>query len=460
MGSQPAKQRPNIIVFFTDQQRWDTTGVHGNPLDLTPNFDQMATSGTHAWNAFTCQPVCGPARCCLQTGRYATAVGCWRNGRPLPRTQKTLAHHFNDAGYDTAYIGKWHLASEQAVKPAERGGYRYWLASNATEMDSDAYDCILHDGRGKRVKLPGYRVDAMTDAAIRYIDDHQKSPFFMFLSYLEPHFQNHRDNYPAPDGYARKYEGRWMPPDLAAIHSDTTGLVGGNAYQSMGGYCGMIKRLDESLGRIRDALKSLGMLQNTIIIFTTDHGCHFKTRNDEYKRSGHDGAIRIPLAFSGPGFEQGGQLRQMISLVDVPPTLLDAAGIAVPRSMQGRSILPLLKRDYAGWPDDVFVQISESEVGRAVRTGRWKYIVIAPGLSGEDVPGSTEYREKCLYDLQADPWELNNLIGLQSHLPVAARMRQRLIKHMVAAGEKAPHIELAPQRPSGQKRVADDEVEQ
>ena len=453
-------RRPNVVFFFTDQQRWDTTGVHGNPLGLTQNFDQMATSGTHAYHAFTCQPVCGPARACLQTGKYATAVGCWRNGIALPREEKTLAHHFKAAGYATGYIGKWHLASTQAVKPAERGGYDYWLASNATESDSDAYDCRLHDSRGRQVKLPGYRVDAMTDAAIRYIDNHQASPFFLFLSFLEPHFQNTRDDYPAPDGYAQQYDGRWVPADLAAIRSETTGLVGGTAHQHLGGYYGMVKRLDEALGRIRDALKSLNLLENTIIVFTTDHGCHFKTRNAEYKRSAHESSIRIPLAFSGPGFDEGGQLREMISLLDVPPTLLDAAGIKVPKSMQGRSILPLLRRERQGWPEEVFVQISESQVGRAVRTKRWKYAVIAPEANGWRDSAADTYQEQCLYDLLADPHELNNLIGLDSHQAVTERMRRRLIARMVQAGERAPTIMTAESRPGGQKRVASQEVEQ
>ena len=109
------QDRPNVVVFFSDQQRWDTTGLGGNPMGLTPNFDRMAQQGTHLANAFTCQPVCGPARSCLQTGRYATNTGCFRNSIPLRRTDRTLAHLFGDAGYQTGYIGKWHLADRGVV---------------------------------------------------------------------------------------------------------------------------------------------------------------------------------------------------------------------------------------------------------------------------------------------------------------------------------------------------------
>ncbi len=169
-------ERPNVVVFFTDQQRWDTTGLHGNPLDLTPNLDRLARAGTHVAHSFTCQPVCAPARSSLQTGLYATATGVWRNGIPLPPDLPTLAQHFGAAGYATGYIGKWHLAAEEPVTAPRRGGYDYWLASNALEFTSDAYDTVLYDGDNQPVKLPGYRVDALTDAAIRFIDDRKDRP--------------------------------------------------------------------------------------------------------------------------------------------------------------------------------------------------------------------------------------------------------------------------------------------
>ncbi|MDQ1913463.1 sulfatase-like hydrolase/transferase [Paenibacillus sp. GD4] len=443
-------ERPNVIVFFTDQQRWDTTGVHGNPLGLTPNFDRMAQEGTHLYNSFTCQPVCGPARSCLQTGMYATTTGCYRNNIPLPHEKRTLAHYFKDAGYETGYIGKWHLSQHEPVPVEDRGGYEYWLAANVLEFSSDAYNTVLYDNDCQEVKLPGYRVDAQTDAAIRYIDRHQQDPFFLFLSYIEPHHQNHRDNYPAPDGYERMYTDRWTPPDLKALV--------GTAPQHLGGYYGMVKRLDEALGRLMDALKSLDLTRKTIILFTSDHGCHFKTRNGEYKRSAHDSSIRTPTAIYGPGFMQGGQLRQLVSLVDLPPTLLDAAGIPVPSEMQGRSIMPLVRRQSGEWPEEVLVQISESQVGRAIRTDRWKYSVTAPQLHGWSDSASEHYVEDLLYDLESDPYELVNLIGLESYRSVADDLKRRLISRLVEIGEPEPVIASAESRPGGQRRVSIEEI--
>ena len=290
---------PNVIVFFTDQQRWDSTGAHGNPLDLTPNFDRVAREGTHVSRSFTCQPVCGPARSVLQTGMYATRTGCYRNGIALPQDARTLAHCFRDGGYTTGYIGKWHLADAGPgpVPEEQRGGYEYWLASNALEFTSDAYETVMYDNENRPVKLPGYRVDALTDAAIRYIDRPRSQPYFLFVSYIEPHHQNHRDDYPAPTGYEERYRGRWTPPDLQAL--------GGSSRRHLAGYWGMIRRLDEALGRLIDALKSLGQLDNTILLFTSDHGNHFRTRNAEYKRSVHDSSLRVPTVLSGPGFDGG-----------------------------------------------------------------------------------------------------------------------------------------------------------
>lgn len=432
--------RPNVVVFFTDQQRADTMD---NPLGLTPNLDRMARAGTHAPYAVTPQPVCAPARAAIQTGRYPTTTGCFRNEIPLPSTERTLAHHFAAAGYTTGYIGKWHLAQSDPVPPAERGGYEHWLAANLLEFTSDAYRTVLFDEACDPVALPGYRCDAITDAAIRFVADHHEEPFFLFVSYLEPHHQNESDSYPAPDGYAERYAGRWLPPDVAALTAP-----GDPTVQHVAGYCGQVTRLDEGLGRLRDALKSLSLTENTIVAYTSDHGCHFRTRNAEYKRSCHDGSLRVPLVLTGPAFTGGGRIDAPVSTVDLPPTLLAAAGLPVPAEMQGHSLL-----DRAALPAEAYFQVSESEVGRGIRTSRWKYYAVAPDADPWADAGATRYVEHALYDLDNDPAELTNLAGLTSHASVAARLRDRLSERITGAGEPTPVIEPAPPRPTGQRRA-------
>lgn len=475
----PRKQ-PNVVVFFTDQQRWDCSSLHGNPLDLMPNFDRIARKGTHAANSFTCAPVCGPARACLQTGTYINRNGAVSNGYGLPDGLPTLAQCFHDAGYRTSYIGKWHLAGpdghvhghefRSAVKEHARGGYRDWLAVEALEFSHHEYRTVLYDHGNNPVELPGYRVDACTDAGIRYIHEHRDEPFFLTMSLLEPHHQNDHDSYPAPTGYREQYAGRWVPPDLAALPAwewmqgskhPNAALMGGSTHHQLGGYFGMVKRLDEAFGRVMDALKSLDLEEDTIVLFTSDHGCHFKTRNGEYKRSCHDSSIRVPTLFTGPGFRGGGELEQMVSLVDLPPTLLDAAGIDLPETMQGRSILPLLRGETDDWPEEALIQICDEKVGRAVRTGRWKYCVMSDQFSGQvgNDFSQVTYREAFLYDLEHDPYELRNLIDLASHTPVRERMRQRLIARMQAIGEAEPTIKQVEPKSSGQWEVYASEID-
>jgi arylsulfatase A-like enzyme len=363
----------------------------------------------------------------------------------LDSQQRTLAHRFNDAGYHTGYIGKWHLGSPQyfgAVPRAQQGGYLSWLGANILEFVSDAFNCRVWDSHGNEHRLPGYRVDAITDAAIRHVDERSrhKQPFFLFVSLLEPHHQNSRDDYPAPPGYEARYAPALLPPDLRVPH--------GSALQHWPGYCGMIKRIDEAFGRMLDALESLGLRDDTVVLFTSDHGNHFKTRNKEYKRSCHDASIRVPTALSGPGFDGGGAVSRLVSLIDLPPTLLDAAGLDAPADMAGRSLLPLLRHSKHPWPDEVFLQISESQTGRAVRTARWKYAVRSPEVDGNgdavSKPFAETYVDDCLYDLKADPWELTNLVGYTSHTAVVKVMRERLTRRMVAIGEKPPTFIDAP----------------
>jgi arylsulfatase A-like enzyme len=422
-------QQPSVIIFLTDQQRWDTTGVHGNPLDLTPNFDDFARTGLHVERAFTPQPLCSPARSVIQTGLYATSTGCFRNGIPLPDSCRTLAHFFSAAGYATGYIGKWHLAGRDPVPRTERGGYEYWLGANVLEKVSRPYECVLFDGDGQGVRLPGYRVDAVVDAAIRFISAHGDEPFYLFVSLLEPHQQNQTDSFEAPYGYSARYQEAWVPTDLLMLE--------GSARRQLPGYYGTIKRIDEAFGRLLDALRSLGLEDDVVVAFSSDHGCHFKTRNREYKRSIHEASIRIPMAFRGRSFNGRGSVQRFGSLADLAPTLLDAAGLDVPEEMHGSSLLGPGTSDEA-----LLVQVSESELGRGLRTPDWKYGAVAENGDPFQDPAATEYVDRYLYDLQADPYELTNLIGRPGNEDVLREMRQRLQDALAAVGE--PEAAISP----------------
>lgn len=424
---------PNVIIFFSDQQRWDTLGVAGNPCGLTPNLDLMSSRGTLFDVACTTNPVCGPARACLQTGRYPTATGVYRNGRTLPTDTDqlpTLGSLFSQAGYRTGYIGKWHLSEHNPVPESDRVGYQRWLASNLLEFTSDEYRTIVYDEDNEPVLLPGYRTDALTDAAIRFVAAEDERPFLLFVSYIEPHHQNERDNYPAPEVYRGRYTGSWLPPDLAELP--------GTAHRHLDGYYGQVKRLDECVGRLQEALVSLELDDRTVFAYTSDHGSHFKTRNGEYKRSAHDGSVRVPLLIDGPGFRGGRRVRTPVSTVDLVPTVLSAAGIDLPKGLDGS---PLQDRISADDTDaDLLIQISETECGRALRTRRWKYHVSAGRI---DTPAADTYVETELYDLESDPYELDNLINNEKHRPIAEDLRDRLLRRIADVEGAVPTIEAA-----------------
>lgn len=434
--------KPNILCILTDQQRWDTLGCYGQPLPVTPNLDRMAAEGVRFEFAFTCQPVCGPARACLQTGKYATETGCYRNEIMLPPGEKTIAHWLSEAGYEVGYIGKWHLASNgagqdysrRAVPPELRGGYKdFWLAADVLEDTSHGYDGYLFDTAMQRVEFKGYRTDCLTDFALDYLQTRAGSrPFFLFLSYLEPHHQNDHQRYEGPRGSRERFRDFLAPPDLAGAEGDWR--------ENYPDYLGCCASLDWNIGRIRDKLGELGLDGNTVILYTSDHGSHFRTRNDEYKRSCHDASIRVPLLACGPGFGGGAVIRELVSLVDIPATILACGGVEKPKSMRGRALQELVGHAPQDWPQEVYVQISESQVGRAIRTKRWKYSITAPDKDGWRDMDSDRYREEFLYDLINDAYEQNNLVRDPAYAGVRAELARILRRRMANAGENPPDI--------------------
>lgn len=450
LAEAPAKEKPNILFIFSDQQRWDSVECYGSPLfkRLTPNLDQMAHEGLRFEHAFTCQPVCGPTRAVLQTGKYATEVGCYRNNIALPENELTLAHRLSNAGYEVGYLGKWHLASSaggaeknfrtRAVPPRLRGGYKdFWLASDILEFTSHGYGGHMFDDKGNKREYDEsrYRVDAQTDWALEYLRERKSNkPFFLFLSYIEPHHQNDRNHFEGPHGSKERFKNYTVPGDL----QDTKG----DWREEMPDYLGCIHSLDRNVGRIRKALKKLGLAENTLIVYTTDHGCHFRTRNGEYKRSCHESSIRIPLIIHGPGFhgQRGKPVKALVNLLDVHATVLAAAQVPLPQTCRGRPLQELATGKAPDWPEDSFVQISESQVGRALRTHKWKYSVRAPGKHGTRDSASDVYVEDFLYDLEKDPHERNNLVKDPAYKAVRAKLAARLTERMVEIGEQRPAI--------------------
>lgn len=444
-----SQKKPNIVFIFSDQQRWDTLGCYGQKYDISPNLDKLAAKGTRFVNAVTCQPVCGPARSCLQTGKYATQTGTYRNGIALNENEKTIAHYMKESGYQTGYVGKWHLASNEGesnenigklfdcrTKPVPenlRGGYEYWRAADVLEFTSHRDDGYVFDENMKKVDFSGARIDKITDFALDFISQRNRTkPFFLVLSHIEPHHQNDENRYHGPDGSKEKFKDFELPSDLADTNGDWR--------ENFPDYLGNCERLDQNVGRIIDLLDNEGITDNTLIIYTSDHGSHFKTRNAEYKRSCHEGSIRIPMIAHGMEFCSGKDVEEIVSLIDIVPTLLKAAGYDKPKYMPGNHLQRLVVGDTNNWPEEAFIQISESQVGRAIRTAKWTYSVNAFHKNGLKDMSSDIYYEEYLYDLENDYSQKNNLVSDPRYTQTKLELTEKLKNKMRQAGEKIPIV--------------------
>ncbi len=445
----------NIIFYFTDQQRWDTCGCFGQPLDITPNLDQLAREGVKFDNAFSPQPVCGPCRALFQTGKYPTETGCFRNNIMLPAGVKTLGRYIEEAGYETAYIGKWHLASDGELEkpptidhtvtaiPRElRGGYTgFWRAADVLEFTSHGYDGFVFDENDKRVDFKGYRADCINDMALEFLDGYTgEKPFFMTVSQIEPHHQNDRRHYEGPEGSKERFKDFVLPEDLKAL--------GGNAAEEYPDYLGQCASLDENLGRLVAKLKEKGLYENTVIIFASDHGSHFLTRNrdehlngyDDYKRSCHDACLHVPLVIAGGPYRGGRTVEELVSTASLPKTILALAGVDVGGAMIGENLLDVVEKKSDNRPNEIFAQISESRVGRCIRTARYTYSVYAPGVNGGEAAASDRYADDFLYDMEQDPHQLNNVVTDPAYAQAKAELRARLLDWIWQAEGARPVI--------------------
>lgn len=446
----------NIIFYFTDQQRADTCGCYGQPLDITPSLDRLAKEGVMFEYAFSPQPVCGPCRALFQTGKYPTETGCFRNNIMLPSGIKTLAEYIEEAGYETAYIGKWHLASDgeleqkptidhtiTAIPKELRGGYSgFWRAADVLEFTSHGYDGYIFDENNQRIDFKGYRADCITDLALDFFDVRdQKKPFFMTISHIEPHHQNDRKHYEGPKGSKEKFKDYVLPKDLE--------VLGGDSRIEYPDYLGACANLDENLEKLIKRLKEKDLYDNTIIIFGSDHGSHFKTRNqdehlngyDDYKRSCHDAALRVPLVIAGGPYKGGIVVEDLVSTESLPKTILAMAGIDVGDQMIGENLLDVVEKKNPDRENAVFAQISESRIGRCIRTKEYTYSVYAPGVHGGVQASSDTYADDFLYDNEKDPYQLENVVNAPEYIEVKEELRTRLLDWIEKAEGVRPHIQ-------------------
>ena len=450
------KKKKNIVIYLSDQQRYDTLGEAGIFSGVTPNLDRLCREGASFQYCTSVNPVCGPARACIQSGRYSTQTGNYRNGRELPMDDALMAVKLKEAGYRTAYIGKWHLhASPSPLKkqlewdvPKKcRGGYDVWKASNELEFTSHTYGGKIFDEENREMEFTENRIDFLEKQAVQFLKKQTgESPFLLFISQLEPHQQNDENRFCAKRGSRELFADAPVPPDLVECDGDY------EAY--LPDYLGSCHDLDASVGNIVRVLKDQGLWDDTIFIYSSDHGCHFQTRNTEYKRSCHEDSVNVPLVITGGVFNGAGKRTELVSILDIPATVLSAAGVEIPECYEGIPLDQMIAGKVSA-PDAVFIQISESQIGRAVRTKRWKYCVTAgTAMEALEKDAMNTYYEQYLYDLEADPWERNNLAEDEDYAAVRAELAELLRAYIKRVEKEDVRILPADKNPNPERRYS------
>jgi N-acetylglucosamine-6-sulfatase len=431
-AARPAPWRPpNFVVVVVDDLRFDDLGVAGHPFVETPVIDQVAREGVRFTNAFATTPLCSPSRACILTGQYAHTNGIVDNTArdALSHALPTFAIPLREAGYRTGFFGKWHMGNDDSPRP----GFSEWVAMRG---QGEAVDPQFNVN-GTRVREAGYVTDRLTDHVLDFVRASGDSPFMVFLAHkaLHPNIvQNDDGSTGAVAGQAEgfvpapRHAGRYAkmpvprrpnagqrPVDKPALMRTLEGVppLGPGTEtpdRDVRARLEMLLAVDESLGKIVEALKAAGSYDRTVIVVLSDHGYFYGEHDlNEERRLAYEETARIPLIFRVPGLARAGTTPEaLVQTIDLAPTVLDLARVPDAAVRQGRSLVPLLRGERPAWRSSVLIEYESDTVFprirnmgyRAVRTERAKYIRYL------ELPGMDE-----LYDLESDPYELRNLMG-------------------------------------------------
>ncbi len=435
LSSAASAGRLNILFVMTDDQGYWETGATGNPHIDTPNMDRLAADGVQ-FRRYYAAPVCSPTRAGVMTGRYYLRTGLYNTrfgGDSLGKDEITIAQLLHAAGYRTGLFGKWHLGKYTGYQPQERGFDEFFGHYHGHIERYEFPDQVFHNGR--HVEARGYVTDLFTDAAIDFIEQslvQGPTPFFCALMYNAPHspwvLDTSHLGQPAGDQLLSKYLERGLPLRDARIYA-------------------LIDRVDQNLGRLLERLETLGIADNTLVVFTGDNGgvsTFWKGGMNGAKASAYEGGVRTPCFVRWPDVIPAGSIVDaQVSHIDWLPTLCELAGCGVPtdRTIDGRSLVSLLKADAGNVPDephdyvyhtwDRYVPNPDRCWG--ISEARWKLV----GQFGSGrTPSPSGWR---LFDLQADPGEQTNLLA--EHPDVANRLRREFLRWF---DEVTNGIEYAP----------------
>ncbi|MEO7653107.1 MAG: sulfatase [Bryobacteraceae bacterium] len=451
MGAPLAAQsaaRPNMVFILMDDLRWDEIGAEGHPFVKTPNIDRIAREGARFRNAFVTSPLCSPSRACFLTGQYAHAHGIKDNTDRSALSHKlpTFPMQLAKAGYENAFVGKWHMGVDDSPRP----GFIHLVSFKGQGV----YFNPEINVNGKTAEVKGYTTDILTDHAVEFLKRDHSKPFLLYVAHKAVHPEltqfadgslsdpaagkflpadRHKSLYASeraprrPNAHGglqgkpalqRKLQG--VPPLSAATRTDD---------ETIRNRLRMLQAVDEGVGRIFETLTGKGLLDNTVFVFTSDEGYFLGEHGlSVERRLAYEESIRIPLLIRYPKLIKAGSTPDGFALgIDLAPTMCELGGATPMARADGRSLLPLLKGQSKGWRNSFLIEHFSDKVFprmehmayRALRTDRWKYIEYTE-LSGMEE----------LYDLKADPYEEKNLAGQ----PALRAIQQKLHEELTKAG--------------------------
>jgi arylsulfatase A-like enzyme len=428
-----AAARPNIVYILSDQLRSVSLGAYGNPDISTPNIDQLATEGALFDNAVTTSPICGPHRACLMTGRYPNKTGVVDNEIKLQRNELCIAEFTKIFGYESLYIGKWHLDGPTPgdvkedpgwVHPKDRQGFQNWSAFNAGHLYYGSHYYENFNPNIQTVPNGIYEPDFQTDRAIDFISQQRDVPFFVFLSYGPPHQASGGLELPPGGHYHFPYN-----PESISLRPNVDYEDEEEICRMIADYYGMISNIDWNVGRIVAALENHGLMDNTILVFSADHGDLLGSHSGIYGRPRGKSAIEkeslnVPFIIRFPRLVAPQTVSNIFTSVDILPTILGLSQIHIHEGVMGSDYSPLLVSGNPPSPPPYGTPPSSDSALVGIFNGNWVGLK-TPEYTYE-VKLSTLTPIK-LYDDINDPYQLNNLV----HDPGYADVVKALYKEML-----------------------------
>ncbi len=422
------EQKPNVIFILTDQWRASSFGYAGDDVVQTPQLDKFSNEAVNFQNTVSVTPVCTPYRASLMTGRYPTSTGMFINDLYLPAEELCFAEIYNQAGYNTAYLGKWHLdghGREDFVVPERRQGWTYWKGS---ECDHNYPREHYYDNEDTTKKYwEGYSTYAIANEANNYMEQHANNdnPFCLFVSIATPHFPHHT----APQEYMELYT-----PDKLKLAPNVSEDKRKSALKELQGYYAHCTATDKAIGEIIDKVKELGIYDNSIIVFTSDHGelmgAHdFRPRS---KMAAYSESSNVPFLISYPGIgnNAGKIAKAALTTPDILPSLLSLSNIDIPNTIEGYDLSGIIKS-----PDEdseraaLYMNIApfggmyNIDEYRAIRTNKYTYVKTPQGAS-------------MLFDDENDVYQMNNLVNQPDYADVQKKLDKQMINELRRIGEE------------------------